>query len=90
MSVQTVLMERLVVAIQITMVFRRVLKRRTGVMEILTALISRMNIRVVSKVVLLLMLFFLLGLGLGFNTTFNNISIISWLLVLLVEETIIP
>ena len=29
----------------------------------------------------------LLGLGLGFNTTFNNISIISCLLVLLVEET---
>ena len=58
MSVQTVLMERLVVAIQLTIVFRRVLKRRTGAMEILTALISQMNIRVVCKVVLLLMLFY--------------------------------
>jgi len=65
MSVQTVLMERLVVAIQITMVFRRVLKRRTGAMENLTALISWMNICVVSKIVFLFILFFLLGLRLG-------------------------
>jgi len=67
MSVQTVLMERSVVAIQITilLVFRRVLKRRTGAMENLTALISWMNICVVSKIVFLFILFFLLGLRLG-------------------------
>jgi hypothetical protein len=29
----------------------------------------------------------MLGFGLGFNTTFNNISVISWWSVLLVEET---
>ena len=80
------LMERLVVAIQITIVFRHVLKRRTGAMEILTALISQMNIRVVSKAVLLLRCFFF-SLGLEFNTTFNNISIISWLLVFFGGET---
>ena len=33
---------------------------------------------------------FLLGLGLVFNATFNNISVISWWLVLLVEETGVP
>jgi hypothetical protein len=33
---------------------------------------------------------FLLGLGLVFNATFNNISVISWWLVLLVEETVVP
>ena len=32
-----------------------------------------------------------LGLGLwGFNTAFNNISVISWWSVLLVEETGVP
>ena len=32
----------------------------------------------------------LFGLVLVFNTTFNNISIILWLSVLLVEETGVP
>ena len=31
-----------------------------------------------------------LGLGLVFNATFNNISVISWQSVLVVEETGVP
>ena len=30
------------------------------------------------------------GGGIVFNTTFNNISVISWWSVLLVEETVVP
>jgi hypothetical protein len=37
-------------------------------------------------------LFRLVGLGnfMVFNATFNNISVISWQSVLLVEETVVP
>jgi hypothetical protein len=40
---------------------------------------------------LLILLKYNLGLGfMVFNTTFNNISVISWQSVLLVEETEVP
>jgi energy-converting hydrogenase Eha subunit E len=40
---------------------------------------------------LLILLKYNLGLGfMVFNTTFNNISVISWRSVLLVEETEVP